>query len=95
MEKGLMWHQDAATLEQARRERAEVIAAHSGVLEALRAGALDSSIDVTLSEALVLGLLAQDVRSFLTVFGHGSTEIGEVLRIYADAGVVKVYPVLS
>ena len=95
MEKGLMWHQDAATLEQARRERAEVLAAHGGVLEALGAGALDSSIDVTLSEALVLGLLAQDVRSFLTVFGHGSTEIGEVLRIYADAGVVKVYPVRS
>jgi 3D-(3,5/4)-trihydroxycyclohexane-1,2-dione acylhydrolase (decyclizing) len=52
---------------------------------------LPNRLDLTLSEALVLGLLKQDVRTYLTVLGHGSTEIGEVLRIYQEAGLVKVY----
>ena len=52
---------------------------------------LPHRLDLTLSEALVLGLLKQDVRIYLTVLGHGSTEIGEVLRIYQQAGLVKVY----
>src|SRR5512136_142072 len=52
---------------------------------------LPNRLDLTLSEALVLGLLKQDIRTYLTVLGHGSTEIGEVLRIYQQAGLVKVY----
>src|SRR5512136_2785558 len=52
---------------------------------------LPNRLDLTLSEALVLGLLKQDIRTYLTVLGHGSTEIGEVLRIYQEAGLVKVY----
>ena len=32
---------------------------------------------------------------FFCVFGHGSTEIGEVLRIYQDAGLVRVCGVRS
>ena len=36
-------------------------------------------IDVTLSEALVLGLLKQGVRKYFAIFGHGSTDLGEVL----------------
>lgn len=51
--------------------------------------------DVTLSEALVLGLLKQGVSVFYTVFGHGSTEVGEVLRIYHEAGLVRVYGLRS
>jgi 3D-(3,5/4)-trihydroxycyclohexane-1,2-dione acylhydrolase (decyclizing) len=51
---------------------------------------LPDRLDLTLSEALVLGLLRQDVRTFFTVFGHGSTEVGEVLRVYQEAGLVKV-----
>ncbi|PKO00396.1 MAG: thiamine pyrophosphate-binding protein [Chloroflexi bacterium HGW-Chloroflexi-4] len=51
--------------------------------------------DLTLSEALVLGLLKQGVKVFLTVFGHGSTEVGEVLRIYQEAGLVRVYGLRS
>ncbi|PKN98601.1 MAG: thiamine pyrophosphate-binding protein, partial [Chloroflexi bacterium HGW-Chloroflexi-5] len=47
--------------------------------------------DLTLSEALVLGLLKQGVSVFYTVFGHGSTEVGEVLRIYHEAGLARVY----
>ncbi len=51
--------------------------------------------DLTLSEALVLGLLKQGVNVFYTVFGHGSTEVGEVLRIYQAAGLVRVYGLRS
>ena len=57
---------------------------------ALAGNALPGCFDLTLSEALVLGLLRQDVRTFFTVFGHGSTEVGEVLRVYQEAGLVKV-----
>ncbi len=52
--------------------------------------ALAGQVDLTLSEALVLGLLRQGVSRFFSVFGHGSTEIGEVLRIYQQAGALKV-----
>ncbi len=51
--------------------------------------------DLTLSEALVLGLLRQGVRTFFTVFGHGSTEVGEVLRIYQVPGCSRVYGLRS
>ena len=56
---------------------------------------LPRRLDLTLSEALVLGLLRQDVKTYFTVFGHGSTEVGEVLRVYQEAGLVKVYGVRS
>jgi 3D-(3,5/4)-trihydroxycyclohexane-1,2-dione acylhydrolase (decyclizing) len=56
---------------------------------------LPRRIDLTLSEAIVLGLLRQGVRVFLCVLGHGSTEIGEVLRVYQDAGLVRVCGVRS
>ena len=45
---------------------------------------------MTLSEALVLGLLRQNARTYFAIFGHGSTDLGEVLRIYAGEGVVTV-----
>jgi 3D-(3,5/4)-trihydroxycyclohexane-1,2-dione acylhydrolase (decyclizing) len=44
-----------------------------------------------LSEALVLGLLRQGVTKYLAIFGHGSTHLGEILRIYSEAGVTRVY----
>jgi len=47
-------------------------------------------LEVTLSEALVLGLLKQGVRTFFAIFGHGSTDLGEVLRIYTEAGATTV-----
>ena len=79
----------ADPLRQARIVRARDIAAAGGVRVALEGGALPRRIDTTLSEALVLGLLLQDVRTFLVVLGHGSTEIGEVLRIYEAAGLLR------
>ena len=62
---------------------------------AAAAQSLPAYLDLTLSEALVLGLLRQEVRTFFTVFGHGSTEVGEVLRIYQQAGLVRVYGLRS
>lgn len=53
-------------------------------------GTLPDCLDLTLSEALVLGLLKQGVKLYFTVLGHGSTEIGEVLRIYQQAGLLRV-----
>ena len=62
---------------------------------ACRTGNLPRHLDLTLSEALVLGLLRQGVRIYFSVFGHGSTEVGEVLRVYQSAGLVKVLGVRS
>jgi 3D-(3,5/4)-trihydroxycyclohexane-1,2-dione acylhydrolase (decyclizing) len=61
-----------------------------GHAEAVRKDCLASRLSLTLSEALVIGLLRQDVRTYFTVLGHGSTDVGEVLRIYQDAGLLKV-----
>lgn len=84
---------DKAALAQARLERAQIVRTAGGVNEALASGALPRRVDLTLSEAIVLGLVRQGVRTFIGVFGHGSTEIGEVLRIYEQAGVVKSFGV--
>ncbi len=78
-------------LSKARDARAKAIAKAGGIEEALDSGALPKFIDTTLSELIVLGLLRQDVRRFLCVLGHGSTEVGEVLRIYERAGVLRTY----
>jgi 3D-(3,5/4)-trihydroxycyclohexane-1,2-dione acylhydrolase (decyclizing) len=74
--------------EELTRQRAEHAAAFT-------ANTLPHRLDLTLSEALLLGLLRQDVRIFFTVLGHGSTELGEVLRIFQAAGLVNVYGVRS
>jgi 3D-(3,5/4)-trihydroxycyclohexane-1,2-dione acylhydrolase (decyclizing) len=76
-----------------RQGRAQAIARAGGFEEALCSGALPPRADVTLSEALVLGLLRQNVRTFVGIFGHGATEIGEVLRVYQEAGLVRTHAV--
>ncbi len=78
-----------------RTRRASLIAQYGSLDAVLADKALPYTIDATLSELLVLGLLRQGVKTFFTVFGHGSTEIGEVLRIYARAGLLKVFGVHS
>jgi 3D-(3,5/4)-trihydroxycyclohexane-1,2-dione acylhydrolase (decyclizing) len=70
---------------------AEAIAAAGGLMAAVEQGKLPKLIDATLSEALVLGLLRQGVSKYLAIFGHGSTDLGEVLRIYEEAGVVRCF----
>ncbi len=79
----------------ARTARAKAIASAGGIEAALSSGGLPAFQDVSLSEALVLGLLRQRVRTYIGVFGHGTTELGEALRVYESEGLVKVVNVRS
>ncbi len=74
--------------ESAVRERARAVAKAGGVEQALAMG-LPKLVECTLSEALVLGLLKQRVRKYFAIFGHGSTDLGNVLRIYEEEGVTR------
>ena len=78
-----------------RLARARAIAASGGIEQALASGALPRRLDTTLVEALVLGLLRQGVAQYVCVLGHGSTELGEVLRVYEQAGLLRTCPVRS
>ena len=76
-------------LSEAMRRRARAIRHAGGLDEAIASGALDRIVEVSLSEGLVLGLLRQGVRKYFAIFGHGSTDLGEVLRVYEDEGVTR------
>lgn len=82
-----------ADITSARVERAESIAAAGGIEAALESGALPLRSTVTMSEAVVLGLLRQGVTRYVGIFGHGSTDVAEVLRVYEAAGVVRTHAV--
>ncbi len=73
--------------------RAGAISSSGGIDAALASGTLSRFQDITLSEGIVLGLLRQGVRKYIGVFGHGSTDLGEVLRVYEEAGLVRVFNV--
>jgi 3D-(3,5/4)-trihydroxycyclohexane-1,2-dione acylhydrolase (decyclizing) len=73
------------------RARARAIRDAGSIEAALVNGALTKLVDVTLAEALVLGLLKQGVRKYLAIFGHGSTDLGDVLRIYEEEGVTRTF----
>ena len=75
-------------LRDAMRARARTIGDAGSLTKALQTGTLPKLIETTLSEALVLGLLKQGVRKYLAIFGHGSTDLGDVLRIYEEEGVL-------
>ena len=71
--------------------RAQAIAQAGSLQNALDQGLLPERMSVTLSEGLVLGLLRQGVSKYLAIFGHGSTDLAEVLRLYTAAGVTQVF----
>ncbi len=73
----------------AARQRASAISKAGGIDKALADEVIDNIVDVSLSEGLVLGLLRQGVRKYFAIFGHGSTDLGEVLRIYDEEGVTR------
>ena len=70
------------------RARARAVAKAGGIEQAIAAG-LPKLVACTLSEALVLGLLRQGVRKYFAIFGHGSTDLGNVLRIYEEEGATR------
>ena len=76
------------TIEQ-RRKRAKEIKKHGTIRKAVEAGSLEQFQDISLSEAVVLGLLNQGVKTFIGIFGHGMTDVGEVLRIYEEESAVR------
>lgn len=71
--------------------RARAIAAAGGIDAALASGTLPAIVTVPLVEGVVLGLLRQGVRKYLAIFGHGNTALGEILRIYEEAGVTRTW----
>lgn len=73
-------------------QRAKIIAKHNNDLnQCIDKNALPNNIDVSLSEGIILGLLKQNVRKYFAIFGHGSTDFAEILRIYEEQGVTKTY----
>lgn len=77
--------------ESERARRAKALAEHRTIQAAVSNGAMEQFQDISVSEALVLGLLNQGVRKYVGVFGHGSTDIAEALRVYSQLGLVSVY----
>ncbi|NQT60777.1 MAG: thiamine pyrophosphate-binding protein [Bacteroidetes bacterium] len=76
-----------------RKERARSVKIAGTLWNALQRGGLEQFQDITVSEALVLGLLNQGVSKYIGIFGHGSTDVAEVLRVYQEEGLVKVFNV--
>jgi len=72
------------------RARARSVAEAGGIAGAVAAGALPARQEMSLSEGLVLGLLRQGVRTWFAIFGHGSTDLGNVLRIYEEEALLGV-----
>lgn len=73
----------------AMRARARAIHQAGSFESALAGGTLPRAVHVSLSEALVLGLLKQGVRTFFAIFGHGSTDIANVLSVYDEEGATR------
>ena len=80
-------------IDSARRARAAAIAKYGSLDATLVSDGFPRRHDLILSEAVVLGLLRQNVHSYFAVFGHGSTVVAEVLRVYQEAGLVSVFNV--
>lgn len=76
-----------------RTRRAAAIAEAGNLQYALQTNSIDQFCDITVNEILVLGLLNQGVSCFFGIFGHGATDLGEVLRVYEEYGLLKVYSV--
>ncbi len=71
--------------------RAAVIASAGSIEAAREAGLLPKLVELSLSEAVVLALLKQGTRKYLAIFGHGSTDLAEILRIYEEEGVTRTF----
>jgi len=80
-------------IDSARRARAAAIAKYGSLDATLVSDGFPRRHDLILSEAVVLGLLRQNVHSYFAVFGHGSTVVADVLRVYQEAGLVSVFNV--
>ena len=80
-----------STIPSGVEERAAWLAKAGGLEKAIGDGLLSAPVALPLAEALVLGLMRQGVSKYLAIFGHGSTTIGEILRIYSQHGLVRCW----
>ena len=71
------------------RDRAQTIRSAGGIAEAVRDKGLGHFSSLTLSEALILGPLNQGVRTYVAVFGHGSTHVASILDAYESEGLLR------
>ena len=71
--------------------RARLIAGAGGLQAFLGTEDAGSVVTLPLVEALVLGLMRQGVTKYLAIFGHGSTALAEVLRVYEAAGLLRCW----
>ncbi len=76
-----------------RKERARALEKYGSIARAVEACAMRQFQDITVSEAIVLGLYNQGVKKYIGVLGHGTTDIAEVLRVYEEAELVKTFNV--
>ena len=72
-------------------QRAAWLKGVGGLETAIEQGLLNNAVTMPLAEALVMGLLRQGIRKYLAVFGHGSTALGEILRVYEAHGLVRCW----
>ena len=86
-----MLDQNQMPVEAEKNIRTRAIRLATNPVEELQAGDKNGDVvQLSLSEALVVGLLKQGVRRYFAIFGHGSTDLGEVLRVYHEEGTVEV-----
>ena len=71
--------------------RAAWLKDRGGLARAIELGLADEPVAMPLAEALVLGLMRQGVTKYLAIFGHGSTAVAEVLRVYEAHGLVRCW----
>ena len=83
--------QQSVSLPEGVAQRASWLQAHGGLGNSIEAGKLSQPVTMPLAEALVLGLIRQGVSKYLVIFGHGSTALGEVLRVYQGFGLVHCW----
>ena len=69
--------------------RAKILMNHPDLETAIASGAMEQFQDISVAEVIVLGLLRQGVNTYIGIFGHGTTDIGEALRVYEEHGLVK------
>ena len=81
----------STTIPASVEERASWLAETGGLHAAIRGGLFAAPVTLPLAEALVLGLMRQNVTKYLATFGHGSTTVGEILRIYSKYGLVRCW----
>jgi 3D-(3,5/4)-trihydroxycyclohexane-1,2-dione acylhydrolase (decyclizing) len=73
--------------------RAGTIAKHRSLAQALDRGNLQQFQDISVSEAVVLGLLNQGVRKYIGILGHGNTDMANIICVYERHGLVKFFNV--